>query len=276
MELYTERYRPQKLNDIVGQDRNTRIFKNFIETKHFPNLIMYGPKGTGKTSTILSFIKELYGKKYKEYSLFLNASLYNTIKDIREQIGSFTRISSNKQKIIILDESDCLTNDTMYILREMMDTSKNTTLCFICNYPYNLLDIIRSRSFIMFFPPIPTTIIRNHMNTLFKNTTIPESLIVNCNGDLRKALINIQFNTNETNYSELVTLFLHTIHNDFDNLDSIVIKIIDSITCNLIRFYEELNEKLKLKYTNEIHSVYLKEDAVLSLMYIGYYIKIKH
>lgn len=273
---FTEVYRPKLLDDVIGQERNITIFKNFIKEQTFPHLIMYGSKGCGKTSSILAFAREFYNND-NDNVLLVNASMYNNIRDIRKKIGTFLKTSSNIIKLVILDESDCLTKDAMYILREMMDTYTTSRICFICNYPNNILDIIRSRSFIMFFPPIPHAYILQRLQLINDNNQLLEKITSNCNGDMRKALIDLEFNQNcVINYKILVERYLNIIYNDFDNLDTIVMEILNN-SCNIINFYEELNEQLMLEYANDINNISTSDCNIgLGLMYIGYQINYCH
>jgi DNA polymerase III delta prime subunit len=52
MDVYTEKFRPTTLDEVRGQDENIQIFKHFLETKNIPNLLLYGPKGSGKCHAI--------------------------------------------------------------------------------------------------------------------------------------------------------------------------------------------------------------------------------
>ena len=60
---WIEKYRPQKLDDIVLSQENKTILKNMIKDDMYPNMIFYGSPGTGKTTTILRLI-DSYQKKH--------------------------------------------------------------------------------------------------------------------------------------------------------------------------------------------------------------------
>ena len=53
---WTEKYRPNKFDDIVLDPTNKKIFLTMLKNKYFPNLLLYGPPGTGKTTTVINLI----------------------------------------------------------------------------------------------------------------------------------------------------------------------------------------------------------------------------
>ena len=53
---WTEAYRPTNFDEIVLEPLNKRVLTNIIETGYFPNLLFFGPPGTGKTTTIINLI----------------------------------------------------------------------------------------------------------------------------------------------------------------------------------------------------------------------------
>lgn len=59
-----------------------------------PHLLLYGPPGTGKTSTILAVARKLYGPKYRNMILELNASDDRGIDVVRQQIQDFASTQS--------------------------------------------------------------------------------------------------------------------------------------------------------------------------------------
>ena len=52
MDIWIEKYRPQNLNDIVGQDLTIKTLIHYVETQNVPNLIFYGSRGVGKCHAI--------------------------------------------------------------------------------------------------------------------------------------------------------------------------------------------------------------------------------
>lgn len=84
----------------------------FIEHNRLPHLLFYGPPGTGKTSLILAMARKIFGDKYRNQIMELNASDDRGIDVVREQIKNFAstrQIFSSSFKLIILDEADAMT-----------------------------------------------------------------------------------------------------------------------------------------------------------------------
>ncbi|RLJ02124.1 MAG: replication factor C small subunit [Candidatus Aenigmatarchaeota archaeon] len=71
-ELWTEKYRPKKLDEIVGQEEVVKRLKGFVGKNSIPNLLFAGMQGTGKTTTALALVNEL---KLKDNFIETNASV---------------------------------------------------------------------------------------------------------------------------------------------------------------------------------------------------------
>ena len=116
MEIMTEKYRPSKLDDVVGQDHVIKFLKKFVKNKDIPNMMFSGSQGIGKTSVVIALAKELYGKEWKNYFYEINASDENSVETIRNKIKNYAKLKVIGQdyKIIFFDEMDylCLSTDT--------------------------------------------------------------------------------------------------------------------------------------------------------------------
>lgn len=80
------------------------------ETGNMPNIILAGPPGTGKTTSIVAMAKQLLGSRIKDALLELNASDDRGIDVVRNRIKMFAQkkvtLPPGRHKIILLDEAD--------------------------------------------------------------------------------------------------------------------------------------------------------------------------
>ncbi|WP_457753207.1 replication factor C small subunit [Thermococcus sp.] len=72
---WVEKYRPQRLDDIVGQDHIVKRLKHYVKTGSMPHLLFAGPPGVGKTTAALCLTRELFGEHWRHNFLELNASV---------------------------------------------------------------------------------------------------------------------------------------------------------------------------------------------------------
>lgn len=147
--VWTERHRPDTLDDIIGQEEQVDRLKKWINDESMPHILMHGPAGTGKTASAVAFAKDKYGDDWRSNLIEMNASDDRGIDVVRDKIKTFAQQSPSGNydfKIIYLDESDNLTSDAQAALRRTMEQYSDQTRFFLsCNYPNKLIDPIQSR-----------------------------------------------------------------------------------------------------------------------------------
>ena len=137
---WCEKYRPIVINNIIMNNVNKEIIYNILSNNCIPNLLFYGPPGSGKTTTILNIINNYYKniKNYKSLVIHLNASDDRGIDIIRNTIYNFIYSKSfceEKTRFIILDEADYMTKIAQQALKILIqENNTNIIYCLICNY----------------------------------------------------------------------------------------------------------------------------------------------
>mmetsp|Transcript_61134 Transcript_61134/g.149656 ORF Transcript_61134/g.149656 Transcript_61134/m.149656 type:complete len:368 (-) Transcript_61134:124-1227(-) len=203
---WVEKYRPNKLSDLIAHEDIIRIIDKLIDSNNLPHLLLYGPPGTGKTSTIVAAAKKMYGeKKYGSMTLELNASDSRGIDVVRNEIKEFagTKMlfgsSSSNVKLIILDEADAMTSDAQFALRRVIEKyAKNARFCLICNYVSKIIPALQSRCTRFRFAPLQPSQIQGRLEYVAKQENIdlkPDAIdaILNLSGgDMRRVLNLLQ------------------------------------------------------------------------------------
>jgi replication factor C small subunit len=148
IEVWTEKYRPDTLDDVVGQQDIVGRLQAFVEQDSIPHLMFAGPAGTGKTTCAMALAKDLYGDEWSQNFMETNASDERGIDVVREKIKNFARTKpvNADYKLIFLDEADALTSDAQQALRRTMEQfSDNARFILSCNYSSKIIDPIQSR-----------------------------------------------------------------------------------------------------------------------------------
>lgn len=140
--LFTEKYRPKNLSDLILPDRVMSKFKDGLTQ----NMLFAGSPGTGKTSTAKAIINQ-----FELPYLYINASTDTSVDVIRTRITDFCSTMSilddrDKFKVVILDEVDGVSDQFFKALRATMEQfAANSRFIATCNYINKLPDPILSR-----------------------------------------------------------------------------------------------------------------------------------
>jgi replication factor C subunit 3/5 len=200
---WVEKYRPQALAETLGHQDIITTIQRFVETGTLPHLLLHGPPGTGKTTTIKACAKKMFGPRYSSLCLELNASDERGINVVREQIRSFASaqqlFASKHPKLVILDEADHMTSQAQFALRRIIeDYHKNTRFCLIGNYASKIIPALQSRCTRFRFQPLGEDQVKSRVAeicTAEKVSHTPdglEALATVGRGDMRKVLNILQ------------------------------------------------------------------------------------
>lgn len=198
---WVEKYRPHKLQDVIGQTEAVKRLQSYVQTKNMPHLLFSGPAGVGKTTSAVALANEMYQQEFERNFLELNASDARGIDVVRGTIKDFARTLgfSSQFKIIFLDESDALTSEAQQALRRTMEKyTKTCRFILSCNYSSKIIEPIQSRCVVFRFKPLTSKEVENALHKIAQAEGLQmdekgmKAIEYVCQGDLRKAINVLQ------------------------------------------------------------------------------------
>ncbi|KKM88229.1 hypothetical protein LCGC14_1260840 [marine sediment metagenome] len=193
--LLVEKFRPQELDDVDGNEEIIESCEKFIEMGRIPHLIFSGPAGVGKTT-----IAEILARKIAGIgnTKILNASDKRGVAEAKGPVKEFAQTDGqfmDRLKIIILDEADHSTDDFQAAIRKIMeDESAYCRFIWICNKSHKIIDPIKSRCVEFKFKKINKKSILKRLMYICKKEHIDLTIkqlakIINVHqGDMRKCI----------------------------------------------------------------------------------------
>ena len=148
--LWVESYAPQTIEDCILPET---LKGEFLKLQDLPNMLLIGAPGVGKTT-----VAKVLCHTHEVDMMFMNASMENGIDEVRNKINQFASTSAlfGGYKVVLLDEADGLSPDAQKSLRHLIEQYQaSCRFILTCNYPYKIIDPLRSRltEYFFVYPP---------------------------------------------------------------------------------------------------------------------------
>ena len=207
--------RPETLEDVYGQEHilgQGAVLRRLIEKGNVPNMIFYGPSGTGKTTVANIIARQTNRTLFK-----LNATTASTA-DIKEIVAQLDTFLAPNGVLLYLDEIQSFNKKQQQSLLEYIENGKITLIASTTENPYfYVFNAILSRSTIFEFKQIDTPAalkaVRRAVGFMEERTALRavaedgalEYIAGCCGGDLRKALnaVEVLFSAGQTENGEI-------------------------------------------------------------------------
>ncbi len=208
--------RPTTLDEVYGQEHilgEGAVLRRIVQSGKIPNMIFYGPSGTGKTTVANIIAQQTNRTLYK-----LNATTASTA-DIKEIVAQLDTFMAPNGVLLYLDEIQSFNKKQQQSLLEYIENGKITLIASTTENPYfYVFNAVLSRSTIFEFKQISAEAARKAVHRAVKYleertglTAIPEEgalehIAGSCGGDLRKALnaVEVLFSAGQPNGTKLL------------------------------------------------------------------------
>ncbi len=190
--------RPETLDEVYGQEHilgENAILRRLINSGNIPNMVFYGPSGTGKTTVANIIAKQTNRTLYK-----LNATTAST-SDIKEIVAQLDTFMAPNGVLLYLDEIQSFNKKQQQSLLEHIENGKITLIASTTENPYfYVFNAILSRSTVFEFKQISASAALQAVNRAVSHMEKRTALTVSaeegaleyiasaCGGDIRKAL----------------------------------------------------------------------------------------
>ena len=190
--------RPQTLDEVFGQEHilgKGAVLRRLVESGKVPNMVFYGPSGTGKT-TVANIIAKMTDRRLYQ----LNATTASTA-DIRQIVSELDTFMAPNGILLYLDEIQSFNKKQQQSLLEHIENGKITLIASTTENPYfYVFNAILSRSTVFEFKQISASAalqaVRRAVAFMEQRTAlmaVPEEgaleyIASSCGGDLRKAM----------------------------------------------------------------------------------------
>lgn len=142
--LWVEKFRPQTIDETILPQNIKDMFKNYVKSGNFPNLLLHGDTGVGKTSLGEALAKELgWSIRFFNASAMRSADFFG---DLTKFVTTKSLDNPSNIKIVFLDEVDGLKGDLQSNMKYFMEEHSHVCrFIMTANLPAKLIKPLRSR-----------------------------------------------------------------------------------------------------------------------------------
>jgi len=201
--LWTEKYRPNKLSELYGQEQFVMDATSWKEEGNMPNVLLYGNSGNGKTAASIVLGKEILKEGFKDNFVEINASDDRRLETVRTTIKNIAQSGTMGDvpfRIILLDEMDGMTTDAQNALKRIMERySNNIRFIITCNDKNKIIFALQSRCANYHFKPISNESMLDMVKSVLSRENITRfsdeelgGFLYTMNGDMRREITELQ------------------------------------------------------------------------------------
>lgn len=193
--------RPKELSEVVGQQHlfsQDSLFMKMTQSGTVPNMVFYGPSGTGKT-TVANIIAAKSGMTLRKINA-TNASL----SDIKEVLGETDTLFGSSGILLYIDEIQYFNKKQQQTVLEFIEDGRITLICSTTDNPYfSIYPAVLSRCSVFEFKPCGSDDVKKALvracSILDKEKNVTqfdeesrhqavEYISKSCGGDVRRAI----------------------------------------------------------------------------------------
>lgn len=193
--LWNEKYRPKRIEEILGQGEVTATLRAFAKRKAIPELLLLGPTGTAKATSALCLVSELYGSDLDAHFLELDSSGKDVISTVKEFAGSRPVREGVPFKTALLRQLEAMDQSSQQSLRRIMERMAATCrFIFTAQYKDKVIGPIQSRCSSLLFKPYPPSVMQPHLAKILESEGVKydapglRRIADYADGDLRLAI----------------------------------------------------------------------------------------
>ncbi len=202
MRPLADEIRPLDLDEVVGQKHilgPNGLLRRIIESGSIPNMVFYGPSGTGKT-TVANIIARRTDRTLRRLNA-TNASL----SDIKGIISELDTLLTPGGVLLYLDEIQYFNKKQQQSLLEFIEDGRITLIASTTENPYfYVYNALLSRSSVFEFKSVPPEEIEPAVERAMRRVCegegiaaevepgVARRLALSCGGDVRKAINGVE------------------------------------------------------------------------------------